>query len=246
MPAPTAPVPVLLHGFLGFEHFGPITYFRGVQRALAKEGLDLIVPMMPPAGSIHERADVLARVLMRSSAASFALFGHSMGGLDGRYLISKLDPDYRVKSLVTVGTPHRGSAVAGRLLEARGLAARVARRHWGPALDDLAPETRAREIIPDRAGVAYSSFAGVRPGDEIPLLLRPFARQFQAPNDGLVPLSSAQWGDFRGTVRSDHLELVGWSVGLPNRTAARPFDHLAFWRRIIRDAIAPVTTGDDA
>lgn len=246
MPEPKAPVPVLLHGFLGFAHFGPITYFRGVQRALAKDGVCVIVPTMPPAGSIMERADVLARALMRSSAAAFVLLGHSMGGLDGRYLISNLDREHRVKSLITVGTPHGGSAIAQRLLEANGVAGRLARRHWAPALGDLAPETRAREIIPDRADVAYSSYAGVRPSDEVPLLLRPFARQFQDANDGFVPLSSARWGDFRGTVRSDHLELVGWSVGLPNRGTARPFDHLAFWRRIIREAIATGTTESDA
>ena len=35
-----------------------------------------------------------------------------MGGLDSRYMISKLDMADRVLSLTTLGTPHRGTAFA--------------------------------------------------------------------------------------------------------------------------------------
>ncbi|KAI8451378.1 triacylglycerol lipase [Phakopsora pachyrhizi] len=45
-----------------------------------------------------------------SRVGEFNLLGHSMGGLDARYLISRLRPEkYRVKSLTTICTPHRGS-----------------------------------------------------------------------------------------------------------------------------------------
>lgn len=45
------------------------------------------------------------------------LIGHSMGGLDARYLITHLQPEaFTVKTLTTIATPHRGSAFADYLL----------------------------------------------------------------------------------------------------------------------------------
>ena len=40
------------------------------------------------------------------------VIGHSMGGLIARYYVQRLDGDERVHTLVTLGTPHGGSAVA--------------------------------------------------------------------------------------------------------------------------------------
>ena len=48
-------VPVLLHGYLGFSHFGPIQYFRGVVQALKHEGVQCLTPAVSPAGTIAER-----------------------------------------------------------------------------------------------------------------------------------------------------------------------------------------------
>src|ERR1700686_3846131 len=141
MPLPT-PVPVLVHGFLGFARVGPVEYFRGVERALRADGIVPLIPTLPPAASIAERAIVLAKQLTNHSAAKFVLLGHSMGGLDGRYLIANLDPDHRVGALITVATPHRGTPVAVRLLKDRGLLPTIARRYWRHALTDLDPHTR--------------------------------------------------------------------------------------------------------
>ena len=236
--ASTRPVPVLLHGFLGFERIGPINYFRGVASALLQAGISPLIPKLPATGSLAERAAELAAVLRRHPAPAFALIAHSMGGLDARYAIAHLDPDHRISSLLTVATPHRGTAVAQRLLTRRGPLSFVARRWWNHALTDLEPQTRLQEPIPDRADVAYVSYAARRPRYELPLPLRCFADVMIESNDGLVPMSSASWGDFRGVLRADHFELVGWSLGLPNRKRARPFDHIPFWRQAVREAIA--------
>ena len=50
-------------------------------------------------------------------------------------------------------------------------------------------------------------------------------------NDGIVPVSSAPWGDYRGTVPADHFDEVGQVAGAtgPN------FDHLEFYRERVRD-----------
>ena len=40
------------------------------------------------------------------------IIAHSMGGLDSRYMISKLGMADRVLSLTTISTPHHGSPIA--------------------------------------------------------------------------------------------------------------------------------------
>jgi triacylglycerol lipase len=96
--------------------------------------------------------------------------------------------------------------------------------------------------IPNREDVDYRSYASCRSLDELPFWLRRYASFIAEDNDGMVPVSSAKWGKFCGTVRSDHLELIGWSIGLPNARSERPFNHLAFWREV---AAAVLTGAED-
>lgn len=231
------PALALLHGFLGFSHRGPIEYFRGVKEALRRIHIVPLIPEVPPAGSIAERAEALARKLFSSDSHAFALIGHSMGGLDARYLITYLDPDRRVKSLLTVSTPHRGSPLARWFLEAEGPIPACIRHIGNPGLRELTPEALAGMQIPDREDVDYSSYGSFRSADELPFWLRPYGHVFREDNDGMVPVSSTPWGEFRGAVHADHLELLGWSLSLPDSQAARPFNHLRFWTRIAAEAM---------
>lgn len=234
----TPPTLALLHGFLGFSHRGPIEYFRGVKKVLRQSHIRPLIPEVPPAGMIAERAETLARQLFRNDAPSFALVAHSMGGLDARHLITHLDPDRRVKSLLTIATPHRGTPLATWCLESRGLIPAWIRHIGRPGLGELTPEARAAVPIPDRVDVAYSSYAGCRHLDELPFWLRPFARKIPQDNDSMVPVDSAIWGKFCGILRTDHFEFLGWSLGLPDKQTARPFHHLDFWTRVATEAIA--------
>lgn len=232
------PVVVLLHGFLGFVKWGPFEYFRGVRSALHQMHIDPLMPEMPTAGTIAERAEVLSRKLFRTDIPVFALVGYSMGGLDARYLITHLDLDRRVKSLITVSTPHRGSPLAMWFLESRGPIQGYIRHIGNPGLRELTTEACGAMHLPDRDDVDYSSYASYRPLRELPFWLRPYGRVIGEDNDGLVPVSSARWGQFRGAERSDHMELIGWSLGLPDASTGRPFDHLPFWTKVATEAIA--------
>lgn len=228
----------LLHGFLGFSHRGPIEYFRGVKETLRDMQITPLIPEVPTAGTIAERAETLASKLLSGNTSTFALVAHSMGGLDARYLITYLDPDCRIKSLLTVSTPHRGSPLAEWMLESRGPIPAWFRYIGRPALDELTPRACAAMSIPDREDVDYASYAGFRAADELPFWLKPYGCIISGENDGMVPLSSAQWGKFRGIMRADHVELLGWSLSLPDIRSSRPFDHLRFWRRAAVEAIA--------
>ncbi|MCB1859179.1 MAG: alpha/beta fold hydrolase [Gammaproteobacteria bacterium] len=233
---------VFVHGFLGFTVIPlpgwPIRYFRHVSECLSERGRDPLFPALQPAGDIKSRAASLAIFLDRLQVPKIHLVGHSMGGLDSRYVAAMYDPGRRVRSVVTLGTPHHGTPVADWFFNTRGPLQWVG-RHWlRAALRDLTPAAckAFNASVADRPDVRYVSVAGVRPPAELPAILRPWGRLLQrcaGDNDGLVPASSAHWGERGGTVRSDHLELVGWSLSRNRDELGRPFDDRALYLRIL-------------
>jgi triacylglycerol lipase len=91
-----------------------VNYFNGVETHLG--GFPRVfVPSVNPIGSIEQRAKQLASAIgsRNDLVDPLHIIAHSMGGLDARFLITHLrDVGKRVATLVTIGTPHRGSPVA--------------------------------------------------------------------------------------------------------------------------------------
>ena len=106
---------MLAHGLLGFaelklagSYLPPIHYWHGIKEALRDKGAEVITATVPPSGSIEQRAARLGEEISRhANGKSVNIIAHSMGGLDARYMVSRLQPsNVDVKSLVTVATPH--------------------------------------------------------------------------------------------------------------------------------------------
>ncbi len=57
------------------------------------------------------------------------------------------------------------------------------------------------------------------------------------PNDGMVTVENAKWGEFRGCIPADHLAEVGQPKlnGMNKRTG---FDHIRFYRDVAFDLSA--------
>lgn len=226
---------VLAPGYLGFDRLGvgpvAIEYFRGLRGHLVRAGLPaLVVAPWPAGGGVAARARNLAAALARRGEPRITLIGHSMGGLDVRHVAHALDPGRRVDHVITLGTPHRGTPVAERMLAGRGPLPWLVRAIGRDGLRDLTPEAceRRNRTLTDRDDVAYVSLVAARPEAELPLPLRLAAGPSLdgvGPHDGLVPAASAAWGTVRSQARADHFELVGWS--LPFHGRRRRFDHLA-------------------
>ncbi len=93
---------------------------------------------------VEELAPVLAdrveRLAREHGCERIDLVGHSEGGLIGRYYIQKLDGARRVRQLVTLGTPHRGTrwAYSGHLV-----------RHVLPSLRQMAPGSPLLRALAD-------------------------------------------------------------------------------------------------
>jgi triacylglycerol lipase len=114
---------IFCHGLFGFDTLFGLDYWNGIPETLQRAGAQVFVTKVPPTSDIRERATVLLDQINRKYAGcSVHLIGHSMGGLDSRYLVSHLMKDalFKVLSVTTVCTPHRGSPAADTLVNANG------------------------------------------------------------------------------------------------------------------------------
>jgi triacylglycerol lipase len=236
---PRYPV-VLVHGLFGFDELGlgrtRHAYFRGVRETLERDGHAVRVARVALAGSIAARAAQLARFVEATEGKRVNIVAHSMGGLDARLAIARLGLDRRVASLVTVGTPHRGTpladlsgGLAGRLGLDRALAAAGGSIE---AFQDLTSASMARfnEEVPDARGVAYASVVGLirRKRRTSPFLVPShlWLKRSAGDNDGVVPAASQRWGQVLAEIEADHWAQIGWSSH---------FDAAAFYLDLLRE-----------
>ena len=188
-------------------------------RALRESGNVVVQARVSPTGGIALRAGQLRSAIDRLSASEpVHILAHSMGGLDARYMISHLGMANRVLSLTTLGTPHRGSPFADwgkrRLMR---LVAPVF-DHFGlsrEAFDDVTVESCRvfNERTPNAPGVRYFSVAGQIPHGQMRATWRlsePVIHRAEGPNDGMVSVTSASWGESSEVWEGDHLSLVNW------------------------------------
>ncbi|MGH7178670.1 MAG: esterase/lipase family protein, partial [Tepidisphaeraceae bacterium] len=89
---------VLHHGIfgMGVVRIGRlrISYFNRIDRAIEARGHELIVTRVHPTSAIARRASGLKRTILArlegNSRQRVVIFAHSMGGLDARYMITRL------------------------------------------------------------------------------------------------------------------------------------------------------------
>jgi triacylglycerol lipase len=241
---------LFLHGLDDFRFFRWIypryRYFRLLDRALSDTKIPLYFPEVRCNGSIKERGQQLFEFIENVSESNLHLIAHSMGGLDARYLISKLDSSARIRSLRTVATPHRGTAVASWALETSGIRQWLIRHYNMPGLADLTEEAceKFNEENRDRTDVDYYSFNAARPISEFPWFLRRYGKLIDncaGKNDSMVPVSSALWENSSATIRAHHAELVGWRLGSPKVSNGNAFDHVKFYRSLIEDIMKSIS-----
>ncbi len=233
---------VLAHGVLGFDELrlGPIRskYFRGVGSRLEKLGTRVYSFKVHPTATVSSRAAELAKALELLDAERVNIVAHSMGGLDARYAASKLAAGKRIASIITVGTPHRGTPLAdmGSGLWLVAPATKLLLDKGGfdaHGLLELTTERMKRfnEEVLDQPGIFYGSWlANARFRSLNPLLFPTWQllRLKAGENDGLVPVTSQSWGVTCGRIEADHWAQVGWALG---------FDAPEFYESVVTDLI---------
>jgi triacylglycerol lipase len=239
---------VLVHGILGFSRIAGVEYFRGVAEHFRQQGHLVVAPTLDPTQGISYRGAQLrdqTTAALNSGALNPAqlthIMAHSMGGLDSRWMLSPANAariGVPIRSLTTIGTPHRGSPIADLLDHPADLAPfphlpfggadnllDAALNTLGISLNglrDLTTQNCQQVFNPtyvDNPAVAYYSVAGGGrsgfPPTAAALLLfhQYIAAQTGEANDGLVAESSAQWGTFDPNLwLGDHAEEVGWNL----------------------------------
>jgi triacylglycerol lipase len=215
---------VFLHGLFGYSRIRLrgwtfACYFANIPTLLEKGGNRVHVSQAHPIGSVAERAGQVKSFLDKVSPKEpVHLFAHSMGGLDARYMISRLGMADRVLSLTSIGTPHRGTAFAD-------WGVKRFERLAGPALDlfglsfqafkDLTITScrRFNDEILDSPRVRYFSVAGQHllgwhsPEWQLPHRIVSLE---EGPNDGIVSVTSANYGEECQVWEGDHLSLINW------------------------------------
>jgi triacylglycerol lipase len=213
---------VLVHGLLGYGRLEVCgwtisSYFCNIPELLSAGGNRVLVAQMSPTGGVAERAAQLKLFLGREVPREpVHLIAHSMGGLDARYMISRLDMASLVLTLTTLGTPHRGTAFADwgvnrfeRLLKPVGQRLAVPLQ----AFYDLTTATcqAFNEQVPDAPGVRYFSVAGRHEGGWLSpewQLSHAIVSRAEGANDGIVSIASATYGEHCEVWQGDHLSLV--------------------------------------
>ncbi|MFY4717631.1 esterase/lipase family protein [Streptomyces sp. LaBMicrA B280] len=109
---PGLPV-VLLHGFIDNR-----SVFVLLRRSLAQHGGQRVESLnySPLTCDIRTAAELFGRhveeICERTGSDRVDIVGHSLGGLIARYYVQCMGGDLRVRTLVTLGTPHSGTRVA--------------------------------------------------------------------------------------------------------------------------------------
>ena len=104
---------ILVHGVVD-NH----TIFTLLRRALMRRGFGRTIslnysPLTDDIRTVAKRLQRLVEAVCRDTGYERVhVIGHSMGGLISRYYVQRLGGDARVHTLVTLGTPHEGSAYA--------------------------------------------------------------------------------------------------------------------------------------
>lgn len=223
VPKLRAPI-ILVHGLFGFDAMRIFDlelcpYFRGIQSFLRRPKNRVYTARLSPTSRVKHRAIELRRFLDKCVGIEpVHLIAHSMGGLDSRYMISKLGAGERVLTLTTLGTPHHGTSFADWGLTRWGAIFRPTSLPFirpVPALLDLTTEacSQFNSRVLDDPRVRYFSVGGRYTGRWwLPnwWMSCKIIEKHEGENDGLVSLVSAKHGESFDVWEGDHLSLVNW------------------------------------
>jgi triacylglycerol lipase len=233
--APTRYPLVMCHGIGGDKPLLP--YWYQIKDDLEGLGVRCLLPKVPRYATVYDRSKVLEEKIKEyisvTGAEKVNLIGHSMGGLDSRHFITRMGGHRVVASLTTIGTPHRGSEWAELLvghlcdrLKMDKVFSKLVGLDIG-AYECVRPgflEEVFNPQTPNHPSVAYFSFAGEKKemASMHPLYL-PWrhVQKVEGPNDGLVSVRSATWGNLVEVLDCDHAEQINWCFSYDARRLYR-------------------------
>jgi triacylglycerol lipase len=219
--------PVLIIHGCGFrDKVLGINYWGRIPKQMEKNGVKVYYGGTDAWGTIENNAqkikERIENIVKKDGVEKFNVIAHSRGGLEARYLISSLKLSSMIASLTTISTPHRGVKAMNIALDINnGLYKFVSFfiNLWFKILSDKNPDfykssrqlsekecAEFNKINIDDKSVYYQSYAAKMKhffSDLLFLFLNPFLKITDGENDGLCPVESAKWGNFKGVVTTE-------------------------------------------
>jgi triacylglycerol lipase len=235
---------ILIHGLGARSHFGPIDYFYGLPGLLREAQNRVLIPKLTALHTIEFRAKQLRDQIEKAfPEGKVNLVGHSMGGLDARYLTSRLNFADRVASLTTIGTPHRGTSISDLAVDtlnpttfsaidrflkvidsSSGALTQITRSYCNGPLALDAPNIPHVAYYSATTAIANPLFTKALPLFWLP---HPIIKKIEGDNDGFVSVESAKWGELICVYSGDHYSQIGQFLG-----RARGMNYIKFYTEI--------------
>lgn len=217
---------ILVHG-VGFRDFKYINYWGRIPKELIRNGAKIYYGNQEAWGTIEYNAEEIRnkifKVLKETGSEKVNIIAHSKGGLDARYVVSKLNMGNYVASLTMISTPHRGCKfvdIACKLPDRiYKTVAKICDKYYrfiGDKNPDFYTASRQfstynskifNEEVKNVPQIYYQSYMTAMKGVlsdyvlSIPYIL---VKLTEGENDGLVCTESAKWGVFRGILRNKY------------------------------------------
>ncbi len=215
-------------------HVGPLRYgpmHAQLEIAFRERGVDFIPLTGIGAGSpeiLAERsAKLLEPILAADPSRKIHLLGHSTGGLVGRALATLPAFEDRVRSIITIGTPHRGAFVATLGVDFDKRSPWLYRLFTAVGYDTRKKVEVLRHLTPDYVEDFNRRFPSRSDRREISLLcdvprteispfykcvygrLHPMSGTTRPASDGFIWCESQKWGEVVGPFALDHFAQLG-------------------------------------
>lgn len=251
---------VLVHGIF-FRDWKYVNYWGRIPAELKRNGARVYYGNQQSAASIADNAKELKKtiqeVMRKEDTDKVNIIAHSKGGLDSRYMISKLNMSKHVASLTTVNTPHHGTPLVNRLLKVvPDKTVQFVAKKYNETYQKLGDEnpdfyTGVKELseeniaklnkeLKNKPGVLHQSVGSemVSPKSTVlPLTLGYTIISLDDPdNDGLVPVDSFVNGKYLGTIKTTDGDSIGHGdmVDMTRRNI-KGFDVREFYVKLVAD-----------
>lgn len=250
--------PVLLcHGYGAFASLVKPSPLYDIAIWIRSHGIRAFAPNIVPYATIETRAQewkvLINELAERYGHEKFNIVAHSMGGLDIRYALSRLDIGDRVESFTTVSTPHHGTSLAELILRTPDLVQERLADFFDWMGDRVYPKTKSdavgsvqqltrtyiQEVFnPDIKDLnrlpyySYSSAIGKGTAEPIETILRfqhTHLFEQEGPNDGFVSVTSAKWGEHIETAPLSHLEQMNLRTDDSRTELVK-----SFWKNVMK------------
>jgi triacylglycerol lipase len=253
--------PVILVSGLGFQDQNSIiNYWGRVPDFLKAHGCEVYTAYQDAFNSHVDNAIKLKYrvldILERTGKEKINILGHSKGGIESRYMTSRLGMEMKVASLTTLGSPHQGSGIAdivvGRVPIPRIVLGRLI-NIYGRLMGDKRPDSLRAAVqltrlamenfnkdVPDVPEVYYQSYASHVNRAYPSVLWRTLAgilHSLDGNNDGLVSIESSKWGEYRGLIASEKYPSIshGDMIGLTQFGGLKEFNAHWFIAHLVHD-----------